>query len=311
MDGLFLSYVTQSLLDASTKKYSKDQMLSAMTKVIDLYYSCESSDFESSENIDAQSNALINHCLKSASPEELKRLSVLLPWSASSKCSHFILGGRYNSNKRVSVASIPDATVNKLHQIIDFNQKVVIESGCFEAIHSVSMAMLGAKVYGFDVRIENVLKSMIRAWAYGQSAATCFDLLNIEDTSVSDFYSAAYPNLDIDVFHCRGVLYHLRKPYIYCSQIAALNPTFIYFHTQVASDDQADELIETPHGAYNFFNYKEKGRVAPFAGVEDCAKWFTVSSLKSFMAELGFGQVVFERLKEERNGLRFEVLLTR
>lgn len=311
MNGEFLAHVSQAFLNAHDRKYSKEQLLEEVKSVIDKCYDDDTGSLQPIKNNGADVNKLINSSLANASSEDISRLSVLLPWSAPSQCSQFLIGFPYNAKKRTKLAAIPDTLVKELDNIVGFNQKHVIESGCFEGIHSVSMAMLGAQVYGFDVRIENVLKSIVRSWAYGQASSTCFDLLNIENTSISDFYNTTYPDLDVDFYHCRGVLYHLKKPYEYCAQIAALNPAFIYFHTQVASNEQANEAIETPLGSFKFFNYREKGRVSPFAGVEDCAKWFTASSLKSFMAELGYRQVVFERLKEERNGLRLQILLTR
>ena len=311
MNGEFLSHLSQVLLDSDEKKYSKSQILEKMEQVVEAYYCDDSSAVNLEKSSKLSDSKFTNNSLRFASNQDFARLSVLLPWSAASQCSQHVVGGQYNSRKRAAVHAIPDKLVTELNDKIDLNRMNVIESGCFEGIHSISMAIYGAKVYGFDVRIENVLKSMVRAWVHGQSSSTCFDLLNIENTSVSDFYLAAYPNLNVDLYHCRGVLYHLTNPYKYCCQVAALKPSFIYFHTQVASDEQADELLETSHGTYKVFNYREGGRVIPFAGVEDYAKWFTVSSLKSLMSELGYGNIILEKLKEERNGLRLKILLKR
>jgi len=309
MNGEFLSHLSQLLLESDEKKYSKSRLLKKIKKAVDAYYSNESSELDLTKSSKDIEDRFVNNSLRFASREDFARLSVLLPWSAASKCWQYAVGGQYNSRKRTALQAIPDKLVTELNRIIGLNQMNVVESGCFEGIHSISMATYGAKVYGFDVRIENVIKSMVRAWVHGQSSSTNFDLLNLENSSVSDFYLTTYPGLKIDLYHCRGVLYHLTNPYEYCCQVASLKPKFIYFHTQVASEEQADELLETSHGAYKVYNYREAGRVAPFAGVEDYAKWFTVSSLKSLMHELGYKKIVLEKLKKERNGLRLKILL--
>jgi len=98
--------------------------------------------------------------------EELAHLNQLLPWAAflvDKKGRRF--GQAHSNKKRNSVQVIPDYRTELLEEKISLNGKTVLEAGCFEGIHTISLAQKGAVVTAFDSRIENIVKTMVRCSA--------------------------------------------------------------------------------------------------------------------------------------------------
>jgi hypothetical protein len=90
-----------------------------------------------------------------------------------------------------------------------------------------------------------------------------------------------------------------------------LKPEFIYINTQVASPEQADKLFYHELGTFSVFHYREPGRSAPFAGTQNHAFWLTEEGLRRVLDSLGYGQILFSRIRYERNGLRSEILVAK
>lgn len=242
------------------------------------------------------------------------RLNAMLPWSSYNYLGDEkgVIGGSYNNRKRYGGQPLPDVLVMKLDEKLGLKGKTVIEAGCFEGHHSISLAACGARVWGFDSRIENIIKSLTRSWFFGYEHAVRFDLINLECDSVADFYADLFSTESPFCFHSRGVLYHLKDPVAHLIDIAKLSPRHIYLHTQIASKEMASEVYKTAVGALPAYRYREKSiTISPFSGMEEYSLWMTEESLIEALSALGYGVVEILMLKEERNGPRIELIASR
>ena len=137
--------------------------------------------------------------------EELERLNALLPWAA------FVLdrqgrnfGQAYSPKKRNDPQAIPDRRIIELDRRYGLAGKYVLEAGCFEGIHTVGLLQKGATVSAFDGRIANVVKTLVRCWAFDVYADVLFwNLAEDRPRSVS---------IECDILHHVGALYHLMDP---------------------------------------------------------------------------------------------------
>ena len=62
---------------------------------------------------------------------------------------------------------MPDRRIVLMNEQFDLADKHVLEVGCFEGIHTVSLAMLARKVTALDARMENVVKTIVRSAMFG------------------------------------------------------------------------------------------------------------------------------------------------
>lgn len=235
--------------------------------------------------------------------EELISLNELLDWNcfvADSKGRRF--GNLAWSDKRDTPSSIPDRRHLILQQRVDLSQQTVLEIGCFEGIHTISLCKLAKEVIAIDSRIENVVKTMIRSNFFD-----CYpkvSVCNVEEKG------HLFDALKADFCHHFGVLYHLKNP---ISHILALGKNIkngIFLDTHIADTDIQPILSDTQDNiTYQYTEYKEENGV--FAGMYDHAKWLTLDSLKNIFESAGFNhfELIEERL--ERNGKRILALIQR
>ena len=262
----------------------------------------------------ATAEALDPARLRSFDADALARINALLPWTSFSALGgERALGSAWQAGKRDKPQPIPDPGVAKLHKLIDLAGKTVLEAGCYEGHHTISLAQLGAAVCAFDGRIENVIKTLVRVWAFGLERSALVDLIDIERDSVREQLSRLGRKLGFDVIHHRGVLYHLSRPVEHLIDMASLCEKHLYLHTQVATPEQANTQYKTPLGDLRAFAFGEPGTrsAAPFAGLTPQALWLTTPDLCEVLRRLGFAQVQVLGEVAERNGLRLEVLATR
>jgi tRNA (mo5U34)-methyltransferase len=228
--------------------------------------------------------------------EELAILNSLLPWAA------FILdsngrsfGSAYSSTKRNVPQDVPDHRIIELDRRYQLSGKHVLEAGCFEGIHTVGLARHGATVAAFDGRIENVVKTLVRCWAFNVRADVFFWNLEEEKPESS--------NIECDILHHVGVLYHLMDPIKHLSAVLPSVRQALMLDTHIALEDG----VVNAHSAgfdYRYTNFKEAGRKPPFAGLGDHAKWIVLDDLVRFLKQSGFTDVNIAEHRNERNGPR-------
>ena len=227
---------------------------------------------------------------------ELERLNALLPWAAFVNDAQGRPFGRaYSSKKRNEPQSIPDRRILELDRRFGVAGKRILEAGCFEGIHTVGLMQQGASVNAFDGRIENVVKTLVRAWAFDLKPDVFF--WNLEDSGP--------PPCDIacDILHHVGVLYHLTDPIGHLATVLPQVREAVMLDTHIAPPG-ADQVGESAGFEYRYCNFREAGRAPPFAGLGDHAKWVALDDLERFLVQAGFANVDVAEQRDERNGLR-------
>lgn len=238
------------------------------------------------------------------SDDDVRMLNEMLPWQC------FTLDGRgrrfgkpASLIKRNAPQRIPDRRIVELNRRVPLAGLHVLEVGCFEAIHTIALADHGARVTAIDSRIENVLKTVVRLWAFGLAA----DVFVCDVERAADFDRVP----EVDVTHHVGVLYHLADPVTHLRRVMARTRKAIMLDTHYAAEGEAIRRYSVDGRDYGYKHYQEKGRAAAFAGMYDHAKWLPLDTLTSLLKEGGFPRVDVAELRDERNGPRTLIYATR
>jgi tRNA (mo5U34)-methyltransferase len=244
----------------------------------------------------------------------LARLNTLLPWTSfNALAGGRRLGSAWSASKRSQAQPLPDTSLAGLNTRIPLRGLSVLEAGCYEGHHTVSLAHYGAEVWAFDARIENVIKTLVKLWAFGLERSTVVNLIDIEGAPVREQLARLGRNAPFDLVHHRGVLYHLTKPVEHLVDVASLCSRHVYLHTHVAKEDQVNETHKSELGEFPVFVFSEPGErsFAPFAGMTSKAVWLTRDSLMRILKDLGLPEIQVLSEREERHGLRIELIASR
>jgi tRNA (mo5U34)-methyltransferase len=238
------------------------------------------------------------------SDDDLSRLNSLLPW----KCFTADSEGRRFGNpawkgKRNAPQVIPDLRILWLDSLFNLSDKSVLEFGCFEGIHTIALAQRAAKVYAIDSRIENVVKTIVRANLLGFSPTV--SVCDLEQEKDVDRLPV------IDVLHHVGVLYHLKDPVNHLIKVGALARQGILLDTHYATNDMANLTLIADQREYRYYHYKENGRDEVFSGMYDHAKWLLLDDIKKILMDIGFSDIRVYKDAQQRNGPRVTLCAAR
>ena len=305
VSGQLIAKLLHVLKYANEVEISKDEFLDRIIKTLtieDLY--CQIPDNEPA--VSQGSHPRIERLEKSA----LETLNVMLPWS-----SYFVLntnqivGSAWTQNKRNNAQPFPDKVVVKLAKSLDLRDMSVLELGCYEGHHSISLAQFANSVTAIDGRMENVLKTLVRVWAANMEKKITTNLIDLEKGNLKANLKASGLNDKFDLIYHRGVLYHLSDPISNLFQCAEVSNKFLYLHTQIASDSSVTNSIDYLGEKYEYFQYKEpKVEFSPFSGICDYAIWLSKPSLLQALKNAGFNKVTIISEIVERNGPRIELI---
>jgi 2-polyprenyl-3-methyl-5-hydroxy-6-metoxy-1,4-benzoquinol methylase len=240
------------------------------------------------------------------SDKDLERFNEVLPWAAMTAApGGRIVGRPWNATKRHSLNELIDPRLSSFDRELPLKGLQVLEAGCFEGIHTIGCAALGGRVTAFDGRIENLVKTMARLWAYKLSCELL--LWNAESAPPTDLPASW------DILHHIGVLYHLSNPVQHLECLLPRTRLGVLLDSHVARTD-CDKMEEMEVGgqAYRYLRYAEvHADISPFSGLADHAKWLRLDDLLDLLRHHGFGEtkVVSERM--ERNGQRATIFAFR
>ncbi len=255
---------------------------------------------------DAKLLADFGQRLEAFSDQDLQRFNELLPWAALTAAPNGrIVGNSWSASKRATMNDLVDARIVAFNDLLPLEGLHVLEAGCFEGIHTIACTLLGAKVTGFDGRMENIFKTMARVWAYRMACDVL--LWNVEKAPPDDLPAFW------DVLHHVGVLYHLSNPVEHLNLVLPRTRRGVLIDTHVAQDDgDAKERQEIDGVTYRFGRRSEAHRdVSPFAGLEDHAKWLHRDDLLDLLKRNGFQRVELFSDRAERNGRRVTIFAFR
>lgn len=235
------------------------------------------------------------------SDRDLEELNLLLPWAAmTADANGRILGNPWSERKRANVHSLLDWRHVKFNEIFPLEGKHVLEVGCFEGIHTLGLIMLGARVTACDARVEHILKTLARVWAYGcKSDVVLWDV----EREPTPWIPQAW-----DVLHHIGVLYHLSNPVEHLHMVLSRTREGVLLDTHIAKDStDARHSYSVDGRSYRYFRYGEKPDM-PFAGMRDHAKWLLLEDIEEILKTSGFADVRLMEDRDERNGRRVFLL---
>lgn len=235
------------------------------------------------------------------SDSSLQELNAALPWHAGTLLEDGRLVGRLDArpDKREDVQPVPDKRIRRLDAALALAGKSVLEVGCFEGIHTLGLRHFGAEVTAVDLRPINVIKTLARLSAHGESARVF--VLDVEAAE------AALGHFDV-VFHC-GVLYHLEDP---VTHLRTLLPACdaIYLDTHVAGAGRDGDALTVEGQTFRGYRHHEGGWNDPFSGRGANAFWLTMPDLLGLVEAQGFACETWSE-RVERNGARVGFLARR
>jgi 2-polyprenyl-3-methyl-5-hydroxy-6-metoxy-1,4-benzoquinol methylase len=228
---------------------------------------------------------------------DLHRLNELLPWRCFIVDSHGRpFGGVAWRGKRVTPEPIPDRRIRLFHERFDLSDKQVLEIGCFEGIHTVSLCRRAAGVTAVDARVENVVKTVVRCAFFDERPrVVTFDVEGGEDGDEL---------LHADLCHHVGVLYHLEDPVTHIRRLGTWISQGLMVDTHYARDADAKDEYAVGGERFRFRRYKEIGRGDVFSGMRPTSKWLRLDDIADLLRSAGFQTVDIVEMREERNGPR-------
>jgi 2-polyprenyl-3-methyl-5-hydroxy-6-metoxy-1,4-benzoquinol methylase len=239
----------------------------------------------------------------SLSDDDLIKLNGLLRWNCFVADRH---GRRFGNSawtgKRSEPQVVPDRRILLMNERFNLRDKHVLEFGCFEGIHTISLSMFARKVTGIDARIENVVKTMVRCAFFGYSPTvfTC----NVEIGMVD------LASVEADVACHIGVLYHLKDPVRHLLDLSAFVKKGVLLDTHYATDGEAQLGYKVNGRTYRYKKYREV-TASVFAGVYDHAKWLRLTDIVQILGDASFEHVEIVETRKERNGPRALLLAER
>jgi hypothetical protein len=232
------------------------------------------------------------------SDDDLVRLNQMLPWkcfTADIKGRRF--GNRAWKGKREVPQVIPDPRIVDMNRVFDLKDKAVLEVGCFEGVHTIGLGQFGARVHAVDSRIENVVKTLVRANLFGFAPHVFVCDLEV----AADI--ARLPR--VNYVHHVGVLYHLKDPVTHLLSLGAIASDGVLLDTHYATKEMLNGSYTVGGKEYGYYKYGEKGRDEVFSGMHDHAKWLLLDDIKEIMARAGFIDFRIVQDSQQRNGPRF------
>ena len=173
---------------------------------------------------------MTNERLKFLTDDNLEEINSTLPWVSRMHLPEEELRilGQSNPNRGEGrIESLPDYRATKLHELVDLKGKTVLEFGCFEGSHTLSLLEYTDKVTAVDVRPLNVLKTLTKLALFNKNAEVFTFDAETCDTSIGQY--------DI-IFHC-GVYYHLTNPVEHMYFLDKICGKFLFLDTHISSSE--------------------------------------------------------------------------
>jgi Protein of unknown function (DUF1698) len=233
----------------------------------------------------------------SLSDRDLLELNSILRWNCFVLDRHGRrFGNAAREGKRDIPETVPDRRVSLINERFDLSDKHVIEIGCFEGIHTVSLCGYAKTVTAVDARIENVVKTMVRCSFFGHHP-TVFKC-NVEERPLN------IRSRDVDIAFHVGVLYHLQDPVQHLLELGSFIRLGVLLDTHYALEEEAVETYESNGRVYRYKKYREGGHADVFSGMYAYSKWLRLDDITDLLRESGFPKVSVVEMRTERNGPR-------
>lgn len=238
------------------------------------------------------------------SDQDLERLNKILPWKCYVLDRHERkFGDAASEKKRNEPETLPDQRILQLSKVQPLTGKTVLEVGCFEGVHSVSLAMQGAAVHALDSRIENIIKTIVRCKLLGVDVKPI--LMNLEDLDAVSLLE------DYDCCCHIGVLYHLTDPIRHLKTLAKKIHLSILLDTHYIQPSMVNDEYVSDGLIYKCRVAREFGRDEVFSGMQPFSRWLTMKDLVETLDTSGFKLISVLSDRMERNGPRVTLIASR
>jgi tRNA (mo5U34)-methyltransferase len=212
-------------------------------------------------------------------------------------------GDAASEKKRNEPETLPDERILQLSKVQPLAGKTVLELGCFEGVHSVSLAMQGAIVYALDSRIENVIKTIVRCKLLGVDIKPI--LMNLED------FDAMSHLEEYDCCCNIGVLYHLTDPIRHLKTLAKNIRYSMLLDTHYVQPSMLNDEYISDGLTYKCRVAREFGREEVFSGMQPFSRWLTLRDLIETLENSGLKHISILSDRIERNGPRVALIASR
>ena len=238
------------------------------------------------------------------SDSELMQLNNILSWNCFTVDRYGRRFGRGSwEGKRSDPEVIPDSRILLFNDRFNLSERLVLEIGCFEGIHTIGLSMYAKKVIAVDARIENVVKTIVRCSLFGYHP-TVFRL-DVEKRPLDEKLLAA------DVAYHVGVLYHLKDPVRHLLELGGFIRSGLLLDTHYALNEEATDTYEVNFKPYRYKKYREGGYADVFSGMYDHSKWLRLEDIMTVLRIGGFRNVNVIEKRQERNGPRVLLMAER
>ena len=238
------------------------------------------------------------------SDSELMQLNNILSWNCFTVDLYGRRFGRGSwEGKRSDPEVIPDSRILLFNDRFNLSERLVLEIGCFEGIHTIGLSMYAKKVIAVDARIENVVKTIVRCSLFGYHP-TVFRL-DVEKRPLDEKLLAA------DVAYHVGVLYHLKDPVRHLLELGGFIRSGLLLDTHYALNEEATDTYEVNFKPYRYKKYREGGYADVFSGMYDHSKWLRLEDIMNVLRTAGFRNVSVIEERQERNGPRVLLMAER
>jgi hypothetical protein len=160
----------------------------------------------------------------------------------------------------------------------------------------IGLCQFGADVVAVDARIENVVKTIVRANLFEHRP----DVRCIEVDSVAGIERLP----EVDIVHHVGVLYHLVDPVTHLRGLARVTRQAMMRDIHISRDRENAHSYEAEGERWSFELNREGGRNDVFSGMGSDANWLTLTTLERALRKAGFAINRTIELRNERNGPR-------
>ena len=185
------------------------------------------------------------------------------------------------TSKRISMLN-----EERLHELVDFKGKRVIEFGPLEGGNTIILEKLGAKeIAAIEGHTENYIRCCVIKNLFRLNRST-FHFDNVMNVKIEKYGKH-------DIAFVAGLFYHLDTPHIFLEQLATMTDEII-MSTHYADEDSPSPDADIKEIQYKGFTYRGKlfkENMGPNSGLQSFSFWPFREDLLNMMYNAGYKQV--------------------
>jgi len=201
--------------------------------------------------------------------------------------SRFEVDGRtYGGASDYTTKRISMLNEERLHELVNFEGKTVIEFGPLEGGNTILLEKLGARsITAIEGHLENFIRCCVIKNLFGLHRSTFHfdDMMNVTTEKYGKY----------DVAFVAGVLYHLDNPQLFLSRLSEMADEIVV-STHYADEESPSADAEIEEIQSNGFKYRGKlfnEAAGPHSGLRATSFWPFREDLLTMLKNAGYTQV--------------------